>query len=181
MDTCPGYTPGMFDNAPSVFENVASDHRPDVASTASPMQSAAGMSGSPDGLGAFARPTRGTGEYFAPAQGTGAYAQPVDGMGGQIEWLEPTDASPSAAMRSAGLTALAAAVFFGSGLALGGPWGGVSGIMLSGAGFNMYRAQKWWGSADASEKHEAVVSALFAAIGVAAGGYTAYKAYETKK
>ncbi len=53
--------------------------------------------------------------------------------------------------------------------------------MISGAGFNIYRAQKWWGSADPSEKHEAVVSALFGVVGLAAGGYTAFKAYESKK
>jgi len=81
----------------------------------------------------------------------------------------------------AGLTALVAAVAFGGGLALGGAWGSVSGIMLSGSAFNVYRAQKWWGSPDASEKHEAVVSAMFGAIGLAAGGYTAYKAYQSKQ
>jgi hypothetical protein len=117
------------------------------------------------------------GEYFS---GTGAYAEPV-GVGGQAAWLEPPDASPAATMRTGGITALAAAVFFGGGLALGGPWGGMSGILLSGAGFNVYRAQKWWGSADPSEKYEAVVSAFFATVGIAAGGYAAYKAYEAKK
>jgi hypothetical protein len=101
-------------------------------------------------------------------------------MHGELAFLEPPDASPQAALRTSGITALAAAVFFGGGLALGGPWGGVSGIMLSGSAFNIYRAQKWWGSADASEKSEAVVSAIFGAIGIAAGGYTAYRAYQSR-
>jgi hypothetical protein len=101
-------------------------------------------------------------------------------MDGQIEFLEPLDASPAAAMRTAGITSLIAAVAFGSGLALGGAWGGMSGIMLSGSAFNIYRAQKWWGSPDPSEKHEAVVSTLFGVIGLAAGGYAGYKAYLTK-
>jgi len=173
----------MFDNAASVFENVPMSDRPDVASTAPVQQSS--MGASPDGLGAAPRPRghvmSGTGAFATPVEGMGAYAHPVDGMGGELQWLEPTDASPQAALRTAGITALAAAVFFGGGLALGGPWGGTSGILLSGTGFNIYRAQKWWGSADPSEKSEAVVSAIFAAIGLAAGGYAAYKAYDSKK
>lgn len=177
----------MFGNAPSVFDNVAPEHRPDASGPPLHDQIAGvgaspdGLGAGPDGMGAYARPTAGTGEYFAPADGMGAYARPVHGMNGQIDFLEPVDASPAAAMRSAGITALAAAVFFGGGLAFGGPWGGVSGIMFSGSAFNVYRAQKWWGSADASEKHEAVVSAMFAAIGIAAGGYTAYQAYQAKR
>lgn len=155
-----------------------------------------GLGASPDGMGAFPRrPMTGMGAFARPVPsqhypvtGTGAFAQPVHGTGeyfagtgGQAEWLEPRDASPQAALRTAGITALAAAVFFGGGLALGGPWGGFSGILLSGSGFNIYRAQKWWGSADASEKYEAVVSAFFGVIGIAAGGYAAYKAYESKQ
>jgi hypothetical protein len=176
----------MFGNAPSVFDNVAPEHRPDASGPPLHDQIAGvgaspdGLGAGPDGMGAYARPTAGTGEYFAPADGMGAYARPT-GMGGQIDFLEPADASPAAAMRSAGITALVAAVAFGGGLAFGGPWGGVSGIMVSGSAFNVYRAQKWWGSADASEKHEAVVSAMFAAIGIAAGGYTAYQAYQAKR
>lgn len=177
----------MFGNAAaSVFDNVPMEHRPDVASTAAPGAVGAspdGLGGGPDGLGAHARPV---GEYFSGPSGTGAYATPVDRgghpqMSGELTWLEPPDASPAATLRTAGITALAAAVFFGGGLALGGPWGGMSGILLSGSGFNVYRAQKWWGSADPSEKYEAVVSAFFATVGLAAGGYAAYKAYEAKK
>lgn len=170
---------GMFDTPPSVFDNVAPEHRPDLPSPQAP------VGASPDGLGAYARPTAGTGEYFQPgpssgAAGMGAYAYP-SGMNGELAFLEPPDASPSAALRSAGITSLVAAVAFGGGLALGGAWGGMTGIFLSGTAFNVYRAQKWWGSPDASEKHEAVVSAMFAAIGIAAGGYAGYKAYEAKR
>jgi len=169
----------MFDNAASVFENVPASHRPDVASTAPVPQP---MGASPDGLGSpSGHVMSGTGAFATPVGGMSGYAHPVDGMGGELQWLEPEDASPQAALRTAGITALAAAVFFGGGLALGGPWGGTSGILLSGSGFNIYRAQKWWGSANPSEKHEAVVSAFFAAVGIAAGGYAAYKAYESKK
>jgi len=163
----------MFGDTNSLFDNIPTEHRPGPepsppgASGAVGAASPDGIGASPDGLGAHARPT-----------GVGAYAVP---MSGEVEWLEPHDTSPQAAVRTAGITALGAAIFFGGGLALGGPWGGVSGILLSGAGFNIYRAQKWWGSADPSEKHEAVVSALFGAVGIAAGGYTAYKAYDARK
>lgn len=148
----------MFGPSTDVFENIP-EERP------SPTQAAAGsgtLGASPDGLG---------------EEGMGAYAR---AMGGKVDFLEPPDASPEAALRTAGLVSLAAAVSFGGGLAIGGAWGGVSGIMLSGAAFNVYRAQKWWGSPDPSEKHEAVVSALFGAINLAAGGYSAYKAYQAK-
>jgi len=141
----------MFDARADVFENVPDQHRPDL-SAPSPEPVTTGMSGpSPDGLGA------------------------------ELSLLEPTDVSPQAALRTAGVTALVAAVSFGGGLALGGPWGGVSGVLFSGSIFNIYRAQKWWGSPDPSEKSEAVVSAFFGAIGVVAGGYAGYKAYQTKE
>lgn len=123
-----------------------------------------------DATGAFGTTSPdGLGDAYAPAP-----------LAGKIDFIEPEDTSPQAAVRSAGFTALTVAVAFGTGLALGGPWGGLSGILLSGSAFNGYRAQKWWGSADPSEKHEAVVSALFAAVGVASGGYTAYKAFQAK-
>ncbi len=150
----------MFGRAEDVFENV---HEGNSAAEA--------VSGSPDGLGATAVPLHTSGP---PA------FHPGHPMHGKIEFLEPADASPQAALRTAGLTALAASVAFGFGLAVGGPWGGMSGVLLSGSAFNVYRSQKWWGSADASEKHEAVVSALFGAIGIAAGGYSAYRAYQSR-
>jgi hypothetical protein len=157
----------MFGPASDVFENIPDNDVPEARR--------ASLGVNPDGLGSD---PRAQGYPAAPQAAVGAYAEAV---GGRVEFLEPPDASPDAALRSAGITSLVAAIAFGGGLALGGAWGGVSGIMLSGSAFNIYRAQKWWGSADASEKHEAVVSALFGAIGVAAGGYTAYKAYQAKK
>jgi len=170
----------MFGNAgPSVFENVPQQYNP-TAQPAAPVHAPAPMGASPDGLGAYARPTDGSNEYLQAPAGMGAYARQVGGLDGEIAFLEPADASPQAALRSAGITALVAAVAFGGGLALGGAWGSISGLAFSGTAFNIYRAQKWWGSPDASEKHEAVVSATFAAIGLAVGGYTAYQAYQSK-
>jgi hypothetical protein len=120
-----------------------------------------GMGASPDGIGAYSKPM-----------------DPFEGMHGQIPGLEPVDASPGAATRSAGITALVAAVTFGGGLALGGPWGGISGLSFSGAAFNIYRAQKWWGSVNPSEKHEAVVSGLMGVVNLLVGGYAGYQAYQ---
>jgi hypothetical protein len=155
----------MFGRADDVFETSA--------------PAAAGFSGyeggvgeSPDGLGAHAVPM----PEVHPSAHYGAQVP----MAGKLEFLEPGDTSPQAALRSAGLTALAAAVTFGTGLALGGPWGGISGVAFSASAFNVYRAQKWWGSADASEKHEAVVSAIFGTINIVVGGYTAYRAYQSR-
>jgi hypothetical protein len=91
--------------------------------------------------------------------------------------FEPMDVSPEGAIRSAGVTTLAAAVGFGGGLAIGGWKGAIAGLLLTGGGFNLYRAQKWWGSGDPSEKHEAVVSSVMGAAGIAGGGYAAYKAF----
>jgi len=156
----------MFGPSTDVFENIPGDDVPEAR------RSSLGVS--PDGLGQVAPMS---GHPGAGAAAVGAYAEAV---GGRVDFLEPPDASPQAALRSAGLASLVAAVAFGGGLAVGGAWGGVSGVLLSGSAFNVYRAQKWWGSPDASEKHEAVISALFGAIGIAAGGYTAYKAYQAK-
>jgi hypothetical protein len=163
----------MFPGSPDVFANIPDEHRPDMSQPAAPPVQQAhvpaadgmGLGQSPDGLG------------LGTAMPMGAAP---DGLGGKLTFVEPTDASPDAAVRSAGITALVAAVTFGGGLALGGPWGGISGLSFSGAAFNVYRAQKWWGSPDASEKHEAVVSGLMGVIGIIVGGYAGYQAYQTK-
>lgn len=135
-----------------------------------------GMSGSPDGIGAYAQPVpEGAQHMQTMPQGT------MQGAGGTWDLIEPDDVSPQSAMRSAGFTALFATVALGAGIAVGGPWGAGAGVLLAGATVNGYRAQKWWGSPEPSEKHEAVVSAVFAAFGVGLGGYMAYKAYGAKK
>lgn len=101
-------------------------------------------------------------------------------MAGPIEFLEPPDASPQAAVRSAGITALTSVVAAGAGFAAGGPIGAISGVLISGSAFNLYRGQKWFGSPDPSEKHEAVTSIVMALAGGAAGAFAAYKAYEER-
>lgn len=188
----------MFDNeSPDVFANIPDTYRPDkdqetvggqvpqAHTPAAPpgISGYPGLGESPDGLG---------------GGGMGAYAQPLPegvptpypqavepGAGVPMgQWqmpFEPMDVSPEAAIRSAGMTTLATALAFGGGLAIGGWKGGIAGILLSGGAFNLYRAQKWWGSADPSEKHEAVVSSIMGAAGVAGGGYAAYKAYTERE
>ena len=113
-------------------------------------------------------------------QGGNVQGMGGEGVGSEWDFIEPDDVSPTSAMRSAGFTALFATVALGAGIAVGGPWGAGAGVLLAGAAVNGYRAQKWWGSPEPSEKHEAVVSAVFAAFGVGVGGYMAYKAYGAK-
>lgn len=101
-------------------------------------------------------------------------------FGGTIPAIEPTDASPAAAARSAGFTALAATAAIGGGIAAGGAWGGAAGGFLVGALTNAYRTQKWWGSNDPSEKHEAVVSGIMSLVGLGLGGFAGYKAFQAR-
>jgi hypothetical protein len=93
-------------------------------------------------------------------------------------WLEPEDTSPEAAGMSAGITALFVAGSIGLGYALGGWKGAVAGGVLSGAVANGYRAQKNMGSTIPDQKHEAVVSSVFAVAGLGLGGYVVYKIIE---
>ncbi len=151
----------MLGSPNDLFENVPMGDRPDM-SAPSPIPEAyvpAAMGTSPDGIGRLS-----------------GY-----GMAGELAFLEPSDASPEAAIRSAGITALAATVIGGGGLALGGAWGALSGLSASGAAFNLYRAQKWWGSSNASEKHEAVVSAIMGSIGAVVAAYTGYRAFKERE
>ena len=182
----------MFeDGGDGVFANIPDNFRPDKDQEGSPQlppqapvdAAPPGMAGapSPDGLGggmgAYAQPLP---EGLPPAM-----PQPVPPggglpMGGPMgQWqapFEPMDVSPEGAIRSAGFTTLAAAIAFGGGMAIGGWKGGIAGLLLTGGGFNLYRAQKWWGSPDPSEKHEAVVSSVMGAAGLAGGGFAVYKA-----
>jgi len=156
----------MFDE-PDVFGEIPPD--PFQAPPPALEQAAAGTGSSSDGIGASP-----DGVGSAP-DGIGATSVP---LGDPMEGWEPTDVSPPAAARSAGITALIVAVSLGVGIAAGGPWGAGAGLLLAGAAFNGYRAQKWWGSPDPSEKHEAVVSSVFAAAGLGLGGYMGYRAYK---
>jgi hypothetical protein len=139
------------------------------------------QAGAPDGIGAYARENGGppVRHMMRPPNEAGDVFGPP--LGATLDYLEPDDVSSDAAVRSAGITALLATVAIGTGVAVGGPWGAGAGLLLVGAAANGYRAQKWWSSPEPSEKHEAVVSAVFSAFGIAVGGYMAYKAYEARK
>lgn len=152
----------MFGNEQDVFANIPGDHHPDQSPPSTEPE-------------AYTAAADLSAQRYAPPSHGGA------GMSGQLEVLEPVDTSNGAAIRSAGITTLLAALAIGGGLAFGGPWGAVSGYAFSGGLANGYRAQKWWGSPDPSEKHEAVVSAIFAALGLAGGAYAAYQAYQARK
>lgn len=112
-----------------------------------------------------------SGDPYGPAM---AAAPP--GMAGELQFIEPEDTSQGAAVRSAGFTLLFLAISTGIGYAWKGGQGAASGLLLSAAASNGYRAQKWFDSGDPSEKHEAMVSALFAAAEFFGGGYLAYQA-----
>jgi hypothetical protein len=101
--------------------------------------------------------------------------------GQRLEWLEGKEAGQTGTLRGAGVAALLLAGAFGAGIALGGPWGAIAGVLLSGAALNGYRAQKFWGDQEQEKNFEAVSSAVFAAGGLLAGGYAAYQAYQSKQ
>lgn len=163
----------------NVFGNATAFDEEDAPA----LSGAVAAGSSPDGLGAYAQPVGPSGAPRA-VQSAQQYPQYLAGSGpmqGTWDVLEPDDVSHASAMRSAGFTALFATVAVGAGIAIGGPWGAGAGVLLAGAAANGYRAQKWWGSGDPSEKHEAVVSAVFSVFGIGVGGYMAYKAYGAKK
>jgi hypothetical protein len=137
-------------------------------------------------------PTGDTGLYEAPVQqhqtpgaamipvGDGAGAMAEGGGYYPYEGIEPEDTSPEAAGRSAGLTALFVAGSIGLGYAIGGWKGAVAGGVLSGAVANGYRAQKNFSSADPDQKHEAVVSSVFAVSGLGLGAFVVYEAMKER-
>lgn len=175
----------MFPDAAGVFDNIPDNFRPDRDQEVQPgeryreahvpaaLPGMQGMGKSPDGIGAWRQ------QGAPPMTANGGGGMPPPGSMAQYHApYEPEDVSPEGAVRSAGITTLAVAVAFGAGLAMGGWKGGTAGILLTGAAFNAYRAQKWWPSPDPSEKHEAVTSAVLGVAGLLAGGYAGYKAYQ---
>lgn len=134
--------------------------------------------GSPDGLGAYATPDYGFQQSVQPPPPRPVYEPEQEAVGGEIDWIEPDDTSSGAATKSAGFTLLFVAVMTGVGYAIKGGLGAASGLLLGAGIANGYRAQKWWDSGEPSEKHEAIVSAVFGVGEVAAGAYVGYKAFK---
>jgi len=137
---------------------------------------------SPDGLGAYVNPEPGDpyqspGPQMPQAPPAPMYTpQYSSQMAGPIEFIEPEDTSSGSALRSSGFTLLFVALSTGVGYAWRGGQGAVSGLLLSAGLANGYRAQKWFGSDDPSEKHESMVSTIFAAGELFGGAYLAYQA-----
>lgn len=133
---------------------------------------------SPDGLGAFVVQD---GNHLPPPQPTQPrWAPPADPqqLQGEIDFLEPDDTSGGSAVRSAGFTLLFVGLSTAVGFALARGLGAASGLLLSAGVANAYRSQKWWGSPEPSEKHEAVVSGLFSVAELGTGLFVAYRAYQ---
>jgi hypothetical protein len=172
----------MFDHAvveEGLGQAVKSERRYGIRGTPD------GLGASPDGLGAYIRPEMDDPNYPYPEPTASspnpppvAYGPEYDSVNGRVEFLEPDDTSAGAATRSAGFTLLFVALSTGVGYALKGGLGASAGLLLSAGLSNGYRAQKWWDTSDPSEKHEAIVSSVFAVGEVFAGGYVAYKAYQ---
>lgn len=138
-----------------------------------------------DGLGAYVEPEPGDAGYPYPeSTASSPHPPPVHGyapMSGEVDFIEPDSTSPGAAARSAGFTLLFVAVGTGLGYMWKGGLGAAAGLLLTGGVANGYRAQKWFSSADPSEKHEAIVSTIFAVGEVGVGGYIAYRASQERK
>lgn len=148
----------------------------------------ASLQGSPDGLGAYVQPEPGD-QYgqgpMYPQARQQQYMQPAhhpqQQMAGEIDFIEPDSTSDGAAVRSAGFTLLFVALGAGVGYALKGGLGACAGLLLCGGAANAYRAQKWFDSGEPSEKHEALVSTVFAVAEIGAGGYVAWKAIQANE
>lgn len=135
------------------------------------------MSGTPDGLGAYVRAPQ---QVVSPSQQYDDYQEQAEAgqLAGEIDFIEPDDTSSGSATKSAGFTLLFVALCTGIGYAVKGGLGAATGLLLSAGAANGYRAQKWWASPEPSEKHEAIVSAVFSAGEIFAGIYVGYKAFQ---
>lgn len=102
--------------------------------------------------------------------------QPAWATAGELEFLEPEDTSDNSALKSSGFTLLFVAIATGAGYAFKGGHGAIAGLLLSAGLANGYRAQKWFSSEDPGEKHEAIVSTVFAAGEIFGGLYVGYQA-----
>lgn len=66
------------------------------------------------------------------------------------------------------------------GLYYGGPFGGVAGIFMGGAAVNAYRAARSVTQGSPEGDREAMISGTYAVLGLAVGGYLAWRIYEQK-
>ena len=181
----------MFDESlDGLFDNVDMETFESTGAPSGTGASPDGLGASPDGLGMtpeeMAKPDVGPATDFNIPERGNAYEPgfsgeyPYGATAGDMSGWEPTDTTPEAATRSAGFTLLFVALATGVGYAAKGGMGAATGLLAAGAIANGYRAQKWWGSPDPGEKHEAIVSGVFSAGGALAAGYVGYKAMQGK-
>jgi len=170
----------LFENVPTTFQQESPQPYHDEA----PVPALPGQGGQrgtqipvggPIATGAWATPVPG---QPPPPPGTAVIPLGDSGYYESVRGIEPTDTTPEAALRSAGLTAVFVALSAGVGYAVAGWKGMVAGGLISGAVANGYRAQKNFGSNVPDQKHEAVVSGVFAAAGLGLGAFMVYKAAE---
>lgn len=120
----------------------------------------------------MALPGQRGGETF-PDGGIFAASAMATGLG-----AEPSPASESHLL---GATLIALALGTGAGIYYGGPFGGVAGALLAGAGANLLRAgQMAIGPESPDARREALISLTWAAVSAAAGGYVAWRVYEQR-
>lgn len=85
--------------------------------------------------------------------------------------------SQGAPRARAGLTIILTALGTGVGAALGGLQGAGAGFLIAGSARNLYRAQSGLGSTDTGESAKSLTLGI---LGLAAGGYLAYRCFSKK-
>lgn len=103
------------------------------------------------------------------------YAAPVAVVTQAPAPVVVTQAAPTAvsAQRRAGAAVILAGVGVGTGALLGGLWGAGSGLFVSGAAINAYRAHSLW--KNPAEQGEAVKTTVMAVLGLGLAGYLGYR------
>lgn len=93
----------------------------------------------------------------------------------------PANTSNGSAGGSAGKTVVLVATAAAIGWFFGRTKGAAAGLLIAGAGFNLYRASKWWASGDAVEREEAGRSATLGLAGLGIGGWLVYLSSQEKR
>jgi hypothetical protein len=90
------------------------------------------------------------------------------------------DAESMQTRHTLGLSLILVPLVGAAGLYYGGPFGGAAGLLFGGAVVNAYRAASNVTKGLPDADREAMVSGTYAVLGVAVGGYLAWRVYEAK-